>query len=122
MSKHRAGAALLAVVTSLFAAGVDVPAGHTLARVEARSGCGRYAGEAYIRCVESAGNQPRYLRDRAPHPGPSSASGPYGLLDGTRRDYRCGHVSDRECATRYMKSRYGSWAAAARAHRRKGWW
>lgn len=82
---------------------------------------GASRGEAYIIRRETGG-QAKYKRDRTPHPGPSSASGPYGLLAGTRSDYHCGNVSDRECATRYMLKRYGSWEKAAAYHRRIGHW
>ena len=81
--------------------------------------CRSRHGEAYIRCTETGG-QARYMRDRAPHPGRSSASGPYGLLSSTRRAY--GPGTDREIATRYVMSRFGSWSAAEQFHRRHNWY
>ena len=82
------------------------------------SACHNYSGEQYIICTESNFE----YSDREPHPGPSSASGPYGLLNGTRRDFHCSNKTDRECATDYMLSRYGSWSAAENFHRKHRSW
>lgn len=83
--------------------------------------CAAKHGEQYVRCAESGGN-PRYQHDGVPHPGPSSASGAYGLLSATRRRYGKGCASDRCIAERYVADRFGTWAAAERFHRARGWY
>lgn len=75
--------------------------------------CDPLHGAAYIRCRETGNNPAKYANGQ-PHPGPSSASGQYGLLDSTRRIYGT--------ATNYMQQRYGSWVTAEAHERRYGWW
>ena len=105
----------IAAIAATIGALIVHPSGaHAAPRV-----CRSRHGESYIRCAETGG-QRRYAHDGAAHPGPSSASGAYGLLSSTRRAY--GPGTDREIATRYMRARYHSWAAAERAHRAKAWW
>lgn len=92
----------------------------------AGSGCGKYTGKNYVICKESRFS----YDDGEDHPGPSSASGPYGLLDGTRSAYRkdargnvvCAYSDDDCIAENYVRRRYGSWEAAASFHRRNNWW
>lgn len=82
-------------------------------------GCGRYHGRAYIVCAESGGHMPNGLPAGRSHPGPSSASGPCGMLAQSRRAYGGDTLA---ACTRYMLDRYGSWARAERFHRAHGWW
>lgn len=83
--------------------------------------CAGRQGEQYIVCAETGGD-PRFMRDGAPHPGPSSASGAYGLLSSTRVQFGKGCATDRCIAERYAFQRYGGWQQAARFHRNHGWW
>lgn len=92
----------------------------TASGTSAHAGCGRYHGRAFIVCRESGPrHMPNGLPAGTPHPGPSSASGPCGMLAATRARY--GGDSLAACA-RYMRDRYGSWSAAERHHRAHGWW
>lgn len=83
-------------------------------------GCGKFAGRDYVICKESGlENMPLGLPPGAPHEGPSSASGPCGMVKASRIDYGGDSL---EACTRYMKARYGSWEKAERFHRRRNWW
>ena len=83
-------------------------------------GCGGYSGRSYIICKESGKeNMPHGLPPGTPHPGPSSASGPCGMLRSTRHAYGGDEMS---ACTRYMAKRYGTWAKAERFHRRRNFW
>ena len=85
-----------------------------------QAACSKYHGRNYIICSESGPRRmPHGLRPGSPHPGASSASGPCGFLQATRMQY--GGDSLGACE-RYMRSRYGSWSAAERKHRRSNWW
>ena len=106
MRFHHKAAGLLAALTATIAH--PPPA---TARILPQ--CAHKHGRAYVVCAETGGN-PRYMRDGVPHPGPSSATGPYGLLAATRRAYGT--------ADRYMTARYGTWVRAERHHRANGWW
>ena len=75
--------------------------------------CRAKHGRQYIICAETGNNVAAYSNNQ-PHPGPSSASGLYGLLASTRRTY--GNADN------YMEKRYGSWAKAEAFHRHHGWW
>lgn len=84
------------------------------------AGCGRYHGRAYIICAESGPeNMPDGLPAGRPHPGPSSASGPCGMVAESRRNYGGDTLA---ACTRYMADRYGTWAHAEHVHRAQGWW
>ena len=75
--------------------------------------CRHEHNRQYIICAETGGNINAYSHGE-PHPGPSSASGLYGLLTSTRKQYGT--------AENYMEHRYGSWKKAEVFHRRNGWW
>jgi len=83
-------------------------------------GCGGYSGRAYVICKESGvENMPDGLPPGAPHRGPSSASGPCGMVRTSRIDYGGDTLA---ACTRYMKARYGSWQRAEAHHRARNWW
>ena len=75
--------------------------------------CNHKHGRQYVICAET-GNNPNKYANGKPHPGPSSASGLYGLLSSTRRVYGT--------ADNYMLKRYGSWSKAEMFHRHHNWW
>ena len=83
-------------------------------------GCGGFSGRAYVVCKESGlENMPEGLAPGTPHAGPSTATGPCGMLRATREAYGGDGIG---ACTRYMQDRYGSWARAERFHRRRGFW
>lgn len=84
---------------------------------EVRTSCKPLHGRAYVFCREQGPG--RTYAPGAAHPGPSSASGPCGMLAATRK--RFGGDGPGACA-RYMRSRYGSWEKAERFHRANGYW
>lgn len=86
----------------------------------ATAGCGRYNGRDYVVCRESGPqHMPNGLPPGTPHPGPSTATGPCGMLAATARRYG---GDDLAACGRYARARYGNWAQAARHHRQTGWW
>jgi hypothetical protein len=86
----------------------------------AGSRCGQYHGRDYIICKESGENSLPYgLPAGTPHHGPSSASGPCGMLAAARSKYGGDSL---DACTRYMLDRYGSWERAERHHRHRNWW